>query len=87
MKEILAPETRCLVLVGNKIDDEEERIITKGRVATYFDPQEIPFFEVSAKTGDGIEELFHEIVRALPKESKDKVLGKKETKQNKCSIY
>ena len=45
------------VLVGNQID-KEERLVSKQEGKAKADELGVEFFETSAKTGQGIEELF-----------------------------
>ena len=47
-------------LVGNKIDLEENRVISKEEAEEYARENNMQYLEVSAKTGEGIKELFDE---------------------------
>ena len=49
--------TRC-VLVGNKIDDEDNRQVSTEEGEQLADEYDILFFETSAKTGKGVDEVF-----------------------------
>ena len=49
--------TRC-VLVGNKIDDEDNRQVSTEEGEQLADEYDMPFFETSAKSGKGVEEVF-----------------------------
>lgn len=46
-----------MILIANKCD--QERQITDEEARTYAKDREMLYFEVSAKTGEGIEEAFH----------------------------
>ncbi len=53
------------VLIGNKIDLENERKVTFEEGKKFADEKNIIFGEVSAKTGDGFEKLFREHIFEL----------------------
>lgn len=54
----LKREDAIFCLVGNKIDLENERTVTTQEAQQFADENGFLFFEVSAKTGQGIQELF-----------------------------
>ncbi len=55
-----------LVLIGNKSDLVEERIVSKEIIENYCKDNEIEnYFETSAKTGDNIHEIFKTLVKKL----------------------
>lgn len=54
-----------IYLVGNKADLEENRIITIEEAEKYANQRDIPYFEVSAKSGDGIKKLFDDITNDI----------------------
>lgn len=63
------------VLVGNKVDLEDDRDVPTSRgeeTASNYDIDENLFFEISAKTGKGFDEMFEAIVREIIKKSKGK---------------
>ena len=54
----LAPNTVILVLVGNKTDLEESRVIAKERGEILAKENNMLFFETSALNGNGVQEAF-----------------------------
>ena len=67
-----------ICLIGNKIDKEEEREVSIEEADEYAKEKNLPFFEVSAKTGEGIHKLFHEIIKGAMK----KILNSTENDDN-----
>ena len=61
----LAPKTVQLVLIGNKSDLEEERVIQKERGEELAKENNMLFFETSALNGKGIEEAFQRSIEAV----------------------
>jgi len=59
-------EAGTLVLVGNKIDLASDRQVSTEEGQKLAEEQKLLFFEVSAKTGENIEQLFQNLVEALP---------------------
>ena len=61
-------QTIIRALVGNKIDLEEARVVQKKRGSDTAELCEIDkemFFEVSAKTGEGINEMFAAVAQMI----------------------
>lgn len=56
-----------IVLVGNKNDCENERVISFEEGSNYAKENGILYFEVSAKTKQGIEQLFNETIKGAVK--------------------
>ena len=54
-----------IVLVGNKIDDEEHRKVTTEQGESMAKEFGIMFFECSAKTGENIDGIFNDLVRKV----------------------
>ena len=61
----LAPKTVQLVLVGNKSDLEENRVITNERGAQLANENKMLFFETSALNGNGVEEAFQKSIELV----------------------
>ena len=58
-----APKDAVYFLVGNKIDLEDKREVTTEVAQGFAEKNKMRFFEVSAKNGDNLEELFQDIVK------------------------
>ena len=74
---MLAPlhDSPLCLLVGNKCDLEDDREISSDRARNMADNLEIEsdnFFEISAKTGEGFDEIFDFIVQKLGTVEKEK---------------
>ena len=57
-------EEKVIFLVGNKIDSPN-RVITREEAETYAKNKNFPYYETSAKTGDGVEKLFDELYNKI----------------------
>lgn len=75
--KIEKPENFLKVIVANKIDLNQDRIITEEMGREYAESESLMYFETSAKTGENIPEVFSEIAKILPKEQ-----AKKEEEQD-----
>jgi len=84
-------------LVGNKIDLEDQRVITTEQGKELADKHSIYFTETSAKSGEGLEELFNVVAKRLMGQAQlnpettgtiDLIQGKKQTKGKKggCEV-
>ena len=58
----LQRDDAIFVLVGNKIDLEDKRQVSPQEAQNFANEKEFIFYELSAKTGKGIHELFHNII-------------------------
>ena len=69
-----SPMETITVLVGNKLDLNNVRAVSKDRAEAYADNNDIDrdmVFEVSAKDGTGVKEMFNKIaLRILPSKPK-----------------
>ena len=52
-----------ICLIGNKIDKEDKREVSIEEANKFAQENNIPYFEVSAKTGEGIKNLFDEVIK------------------------
>eukprot|EP00933_Yihiella_yeosuensis_P082064 TRINITY_DN95804_c0_g1_i1.p1 TRINITY_DN95804_c0_g1~~TRINITY_DN95804_c0_g1_i1.p1 ORF type:complete len:204 (+),score=59.51 TRINITY_DN95804_c0_g1_i1:65-676(+) len=60
-----------IALAGNKSDLEANRAIDKEVARAYAEQMGILYMETSAKSGQNVNELFHDIAVRLPKQSKE----------------
>ena len=72
------------ILIGNKIDLEKERKISKENGEKFAKENDMEFVEVSAKTGEGIKELEYILAKIIYKEFKEKNKKKDESDENCC---
>ena len=68
----LCLSARCItqipiVLVGNKVDLENERRVTKAQGQQLAEEYDVPFFETSALKEIGCKEVFEQAVREIRK--------------------
>ena len=76
----LKREDAIFVLVGNKIDLEENRAVTQKEAEDFANEKGFLFFEVSAKTGEQIQELFEN--KLFPEMSRKFNIGEEEEEEN-----
>ena len=82
LKENNKIDDLVIYLVGNKIDLEDKREISEEEGKKYAKENNINFFEASAKTGQGVNKLFNQII----KKTVDKIIaskGKEEAEDKK----
>ena len=60
-----------IVIVGNKIDLEDHEV-SRDEANEYARGLGLNYYEVSAKQNVGVEELFKDLAKKLPKESTNK---------------
>ena len=65
------------ILVGNKVDLEENRKVGKEKIKKYIEKKEMKYFEVSAKEGINIDLIFKELAELIfleqPEINEDKI--------------
>eukprot|EP00929_Paragymnodinium_shiwhaense_P056362 TRINITY_DN28211_c0_g1_i1.p1 TRINITY_DN28211_c0_g1~~TRINITY_DN28211_c0_g1_i1.p1 ORF type:complete len:200 (-),score=55.54 TRINITY_DN28211_c0_g1_i1:132-731(-) len=60
-----------IALAGNKSDLDSSRVVERETAQAYANDMGILFMETSARSGQNVNDLFHEIAAKLPKKSKD----------------
>ena len=73
-------EELFICLVGNKLDLKKTRVITIEEAKEYAKKLDVPYFEVSAKSGEGIKELFDDIIKKIMDKIKSNDLDEIEEK-------
>ena len=63
LKEKLNIDELFMILIGNKKDKENERQISIEESKKFAKENNIPYFEISAKTNEGIEEMFDYVTK------------------------
>ena len=76
----LKREDAIFVLVGNKIDLEDKRAVSNKEASEFAEQKGFLFHEVSAKTGDEIQELFNSII--FPEMARKFKIGDEEEEVN-----
>lgn len=72
-----------ITLVGNKLDLKEERQVSEDSARAFANELGLLYFEVSAKTGENVQELFKQIALKMPfKAQVSKGTGTGRNKQN-----
>eukprot|EP00986_Skeletonema_menzelii_P015478 scaffold11881_cov149-Skeletonema_menzelii.AAC.5 len=66
LRKMVGDNTKiCITIVGNKTDLERHRVVSQESANEYADSVGANFFEVSAKTGRGVENVFQELTKVL----------------------
>ena len=78
-----------VILVGNKIDNNDNRKVTTKEGQEIANEYKLPFYETSAKTGDNIDKAFNDLITRVVDvfgkyEEKGQKLGNKKKKTNGC---
>jgi len=76
----------AIVLVGNKCDLENERIVSKDQGENTSKLWKCPFMETSAKNKTNVNEVFYEIIRQINIRANIETKKVKKQKKLKCSL-
>ncbi|MFX0091657.1 MAG: Rab family GTPase [Candidatus Hodarchaeota archaeon] len=66
------PENIPKILVGNKLDLEEERKVTKAQAEQLAAEKNLMYFEASAKNGKNVDRIFYELTKTILKNQKER---------------
>ena len=58
-------EDSVFILVGGKLDLKDSRKVSYSEAKRYADEMSIPYIEISSKTGENVDKLFHELSRLM----------------------
>ena len=72
-----------LLLLGNKSDDGEKRVVSLEKAKIYANKKTMDFFETSAKTGKGVEDAFTTVAKKLMVKKQQAIAEKKEKSRQK----
>lgn len=73
-----------MVLVGNKCDLADQRVITSEQGETLANRFGCRFLETSAKTKHNVEQIFYDLIRQINKG--EKKVPDSDKKRNRCSL-
>jgi len=84
-----APDRVVLILVGNKVDDEGNRVVPKSEGEEIAKEFNLPFFECSAKSDINVTPVFDTLIKKIievnPKNREGQKLNQnKKTEKKKC---
>lgn len=61
----LGDEQALTIIVGNKLDQEKERVILESDGAEYAKENNAAFFEISAQSGFNVQEVFDTLIKEI----------------------
>ncbi|KAF2352262.1 Small GTP-binding protein domain [Trinorchestia longiramus] len=75
-----------MILVGNKCDLEDERVVGKDQGLNLAKQFMCAFLESSAKAKINVNEIFYDLVRQINRKSPDKVKNGRSSRKTKCVL-
>uniref|UniRef100_A0A2P2HVY9 small monomeric GTPase n=1 Tax=Hirondellea gigas TaxID=1518452 RepID=A0A2P2HVY9_9CRUS len=75
-----------MILVGNKCDLEDERVVGKDQGLNLAKHFQCAFLESSAKAKINVNEIFYDLVRQINRKTPDKVKNGRSTRKTKCVL-
>ena len=76
------------ILVGNKIDLKEERVIDTEQLQNFANKKEMNFYETSAKDGTNVDHIFTELAKLILEDKSDQQIKEEFSHKNRSlSVY
>lgn len=75
-----------MILVGNKCDLEDERVVGKDQGLNLAKVFQCAFLESSAKAKINVNEIFYDLVRQINRKSPDKAKSGRPSRKTKCVL-
>lgn len=75
-----------MILVGNKCDLEDERVVGKDQGLNLAKSFSCAFLESSAKAKINVNEIFYDLVRQINRKSPDRTQSRKPGGRSKCRL-
>ena len=76
------------ILVGNKIDLKEERVIDTQQLQNFANKKEMNFYETSAKDGTNVDHIFTELAKLILEDKSDQQIKEEFSHKNRSlSVY
>ena len=73
-----------MIIAENKIDLEDKRVVSKDKIKEYGEKTKLDIFTTSAKTGEGVKEIFKALIsRLYSNKNIGAVIDDEETATNK----
>ncbi|XP_063901730.1 ras-related protein Ral-a-like [Zophobas morio] len=81
-------ESVPFILVGNKCDLTEERVVSKADAESKAKSWNVPYLETSAKTKQNVDEAYKALLRLIiAKKNKEKAAQKTKKRKKKCLLF
>jgi Ras-related protein Ral-A len=74
------------ILIGNKADVLDRRVVTADEARARADGWGVPYLETSAKTKQNVDQAFYDLLRIIQKSKAEKQGGSTEQKQGGCCV-
>ena len=82
LNDVTDLKKKPVVIIGNKKDLERSRQIEFNKGKEFADSHNLHFYEVSAKTGENVQEAFNDIFEQLYNIFEEEITGKKKYEKN-----
>lgn len=73
-----------MILVGAKCDREEDFEVEENEISQYASKHNMTYFQTSACTGAGVNELINELVKVIPQSTETEIVPIEEDKSGCC---